>query len=885
LAIAWGATNELGANPFNAPAVPILHDDMGGETPVMRLLPSASSIRVISQTIQRDPAGKGGAEHIILSAPPGVSAPLAYNLPPVSVIAETKLVARVVCSRPGVQLAAMVVLPRSIDSRTGKPREVLLRSGKTAPAGNWQEIIVDDLPTQLADQARIVRAQRQQADEHEAYVSQVVVLAPGGPGVTEIWVDDISVQGVIARRPDAVATTQTNVVVQPVSSNVPAPHPVADANQQLAKPPAVPRVIQWQGESFELLKSLGFDAVWLGRTPTDSEQAEALRLGLLLVCPPPPASQMKGDFKRQFPAVMTWDLGPLDDPAGIEPVDAWRKALLEHQPEPARPAMLRPSGMVREASRLADLVLISRPTLGSTRTWPEQAAWLGQQSRLVRPGTPIWAGFETQASRRFSSQIANLRSDAAAAVVPASFQQLSMATTAALCMMPRGFCFQSQASLAGASAENRMRALALELTNLRLGLVDPWVAAGKTPLAARSTWPEVTGLLLKTERSHLIVPLRWGRHDSKSNGPAKPTNSGQKNPGQHCFDLPGVPETSEAYVISVSGSHRVPGRRVTGGLRVSVDDLPDDAFLLITEDGFAYSHVERYLREHAPRAAQARVELASLRQRQAAQALAELPMLHQVAGVKQLLAESETRLNAANELLKRQDHAAAFAYATDAERLLENALEASSAAITAAATNTTFPSPVDWSTLSDMARVAQLAAQSAASAQPLPGGEFEDLTELLADGWQRMENAPPGIETAVRLSPEAPARGAHCLELQVKRLSADGAPPPMPTPPVWATSPPLKAPPGHMIEITGFARVADVPIGSPEPLLIFDSVGGEESAVRLSSAPSWTPFRLIRVPAAGSEVRLTIALGGVGKAQIDSLAYRFIPLPNASSPR
>src|SRR5690348_17513734 len=78
LAIAWGATNILGANPFNAPAVPILHDDMGGETPVLRLLPAASSIRVISQTIERDPAGKDGAEHIILSAPPGVSAPLAY---------------------------------------------------------------------------------------------------------------------------------------------------------------------------------------------------------------------------------------------------------------------------------------------------------------------------------------------------------------------------------------------------------------------------------------------------------------------------------------------------------------------------------------------------------------------------------------------------------------------------------------------------------------------------------------------------------------------------------------------------------------------------------------------------------------------------------------
>jgi hypothetical protein len=460
-----------------------------------------------------------------------------------------------------------------------------------------------------------------------------------------------------------------------------------------------------------------------------------------------------------------------------------------------------------------------------------------------------------------------------------------MATTAALCMMPRGFCFQSQTSLAGNAPENRMRALALELTNLRLGLVDPWVAAGKTPLAARSTWPEVTGLLLKTERSHLIVPLRWGPHAPNSKDSTKLTNAGQKYPDQLCFDLPGVPETSEAYVISVSGSHRVPGRRVTGGLRVSVDDLPDDAFLLVTEDGFAYSHVERYLREHAPRAAQARVELASMRRQQGARALAALPALRQVESVEQSLAAADAKLNAANEFLQRRDPTAAFAAATEADKLLETALDASAAAMMAAEPNTTFPLPVDWSTLAEIARVAQIAAQSPSPRQPLPGGEFENLNELLADGWRRLQHATPGIETAVRLSPEAPARGSYCLELEVKCNSADGVPPPLSTPPVWATSPPLKAPPGHLLEITGWARVADVPIGSPDPLLVFDSVGGEESAVRLSSAPAWTPFRLIRVPAAGSEVRLTIALGGVGKAQIDSLAYRFIPLPNTSSPR
>jgi hypothetical protein len=85
------------------------------------------------------------------------------------------------------------------------------------------------------------------------------------------------------------------------------------------------------------------------------------------------------------------------------------------------------------------------------------------------------------------------------------------------------------------------------------------------------------------------------------------------------------------------------------------------------------------------------------------------------------------------------------------------------------------------------------------------------------------------------------------------------------------------------VEISGLARVSNVPIGSPDPLLIFDSIGGEESAVRISSAPSWTPFKMLRAATPGSELRVTVALGGVGRAQIDALSYRFIPQSTSSN--
>jgi hypothetical protein len=163
----------------------------------------------------------------------------------------------------------------------------------------------------------------------------------------------------------------------------------------------------------------------------------------------------------------------------------------------------------------------------------------------------------------------------------------------------------------------------------------------------------------------------------------------------------------------------------------------------------------------------------------------------------------------------------------------------------------------------------------------LPAGDFEKLDELLNAGWRRQEHTTEGVASAVRLSPTAPAVGAYSLELEARLTFESGVPPAVSGAPVWVTSPPLAIPSGQLVEITGWARVDEVPIGSADPLLIFDSIGGEESAVRLAEAPSWTPFRMVRATSEGGECRLTIALGGVGKAHIDGLRCRYIPLKRA----
>ncbi|BBO32047.1 hypothetical protein PLANPX_1659 [Lacipirellula parvula] len=867
--LAWAICGDALAQSFeSAQSSPVLLDNMDGATPALHVLNPTSEIRLLSHAIEsgRQRFGKA-SEHVSFTAPAGTSVQFAYNLPEAIVLAETRLTAITSCNRPGVQLAALVTLKRSIDEETGQPRQLLVRSGKNGKGGDWEQLDFSELSRELPAQVRVARAKYGGAiDEREAFVTHLVILAPGGPGPTDLWVDQIAMYGVLNVGGKAPGSAPNEVLpmnaVIPAAHATPATSPIVTAS---GKPPVAPRVIQWQGEPLDYLQKLGFDAVWMGRPPVDSEIAEARRLGMFIVCEPPTPEQMRTlPLDARFSQVMAWDLGKLAEPGDLEVCRRWAQAIEYYESDPARPVLLRPTGMTREASRIADLVMIGRPTLGSSLPWPSYGAWLGQQRRLVRGGTPLWVSVETHCGPHFGAQLGALRGSAAA-IVPATFHELSMTTSAAFGIAPRGFCFQSNASLAGGEPENQIRSLALELTNLRLGLAEPWLAGGKSVTVAQSSRADLSGLVIKVERSHLIVPMRW------SDNALAPTERTKQQPIS--FKLPGVPESSDAYLLSIAGSQRLPAKRVTGGLQITVDHMPDDAFLLVTEDGYAYSHIERYLRQHAPRAAHARIDLAALRRQQAVEALAKIPGIDARAEI----APVDAQLTAVAEMIQRRDHAAVFGCAAEAERLLDETLRRVAATVAPSLPVGSSPLPLDWTTLAEM-RTLESALPAGSLPQSVPGGDFEDLNQLLQAGWQRFEQPPTGVTTAVRLSPEAPGQGAYCLELQVQSQLTENAPPSLPAAPVWVTSPPLQAPPGHMVEISGQVRVPEPPLGSSDPLLIFDSVGGNEGAIRIESSPEWRPFRLLRAPTPGAELRLTIALGGIGRAQIDGLSVRYVPL-------
>ena len=178
--------------------------------------------------------------------------------------------------------------------------------------------------------------------------------------------------------------------------------------------------------------------------------------------------------------------------------------------------------------------------------------------------------------------------------------------------------------------------------------------------------------------------------------------------------------------------------------------------------------------------------------------------------------------------------------------------------------------------LSDLLQLHKTLARAPVSTNLLTSGGFENLAALLDNGWRHQQLPLEGITTSVRLSPAAPHSGSYCLELEARSLDASLPVTIVPTAPVWISSAPLEVRSGDLLEITGVARLSEPLVGSVDGLQITDSLGGPDLALRIHEAPSWQPFRLIRAATSDARVSVTIALSGLGKAQVDDIALRVV---------
>jgi hypothetical protein len=932
----------LSAPVHQATAQTAWYEGFEGPDPSWKELGGNAAYQVDGHQRVRGVAYTGeGCEWIRVTGSGGSQIYFGHDVGRARVIDELLPTLRVRSDRAGLQVLARVVLPRTEDPRTGRPVTTLIRGTSYSTVGGWEQLRVEGIPKALARQARVLRLQmRQDVDEREAYVDAILLNVYGGPGTTNVWIDDLDIAGYVAVEAATAMAGDTpppqvravhSIPAPPMGSSIGAGGPAVGriANPSYPSPGASPgpspgtdgplvgrianpssassgpssqgrirldnsvllvenrplfvRMLQYQGEPLTLIKQLGFNAVWLPQLPTMEFIDEARRQALWIVCPPPrpPASDAAGRFDPLPP------IGP-----AYAPVLAWD---LGAGLESEQLAFTRQwAEMVRDADRTVARPLLCRP---QSNLWDYSRqvdllllgrAPLGTSLDLADYG--VWLRQRPRLARPGTPFWATVQTQPAPSLVrqwkavgrgepyplTMSSEQIRLLTYTAATSGAHGLFFESLTTLNSNDPDTRQRAMTLELLNHELALVEPWMAAGKFVDSLRGSDSQTTAGVLETERTRLLLPL-WI-------SPGAQFVAGQSAGNTVAFVVPGGPDTYRTYLLTPGNLEPLRRDRVTGGTRVILNEFSLTALVPMTDDDLAVHALTPQVPQAAPRVAELERRLTGERFDQVRQIAGRLQGDLRPPQTAYWLAAAEKSLQSCDAFLATHDYARACLDAQRAMRpvrMLERA--AWQKAVEKLSSPVSSPATVTFRTLPWQAEL--LAIANSGGVNQLAGGDFEDMGVMEGAGWRRFQNPATDVFCDVRLTPAAAHGGRLGVLLVAQPAHAETPDLLLETPPVWFTSPAVPVEAGTLVRIHAWVRVSKPITGSVDGLLVVDSLGGEPLAERIvTTHASWREINLYRVAPESGAVSVTFALTGLGEVSLDDVSIHTVRPWNHSPP-
>jgi hypothetical protein len=799
--------------------------------------------------------------------------------------------------RPGLQLMVRVVMPRSIDPRTGRALTTLVRGSSYAKVGAWEQLRLDNLVPTLKSQVRVLRAEiGRDVDEREAYVDRVLINVYGGPGLTNVNIDDLEIAGAVPPQTALVSATTQVPQAAPVTHSQSLPVTWADGKSvpkiersgsilTVGNEPFLLRAIEYQGESPARLKEMGFNAAWLSRAPTARLLRDAAAAGLWIIAPPPSPEQLEtmsaataNSLGGELDAVLAWDLGRgLPAGATLDATRRWAK-LLQAADARGRPLVCEPDAALQDYTRPpVNIMVARREVLGTSLEIPQYVTWLRHRTQLAMPGTILWTTIQTQPPASLLEQC-NVLSSGQASRIEIQESQLRALVHAAMAGGARGLIFQSTSSLERDDSATKRRRTLLQLINLELDLIERWPAAGNFANTADSSDADAKGAVIETDRSRLLLPMYVP--------PRSQLVIGASSGAVVNYVVPGVPEEANAYELSLVSCRPLASKRVAGGTRVLLSELERDSLVVFTQDHVLLAKLNAQLKKNRQQAAQLSRQLAAEDQvsvEVVGQRLAALG--HDIVATRPLRIAAQEDLREFDALAAKNDLPGAYyksRHALAVSRIIQRAHFDD--AIKGVPSPLGDPWLASHGGLDEHFRLATLLTSAQRGPNLLPTGGCENLQQMMVAGWKHHQHKQDNVVTAVDLSPQVAHAGGGGLRLKAAAMLADNKPTAIESAPMWVTTPPIPVEAGQWLEIQGWARIAEPIAGSVDGLLIIDSLTGPSLAQRITTPGEWQPFTIYRgVPQSGT-LTVTFALSGLGEVWLDDVIIRPILHPGTAPP-
>jgi hypothetical protein len=877
-----------------ATAEPVFIEQFEGPLPSWQMGPADTKPQVLAHQRVRSPVHSGSwSESLRIFGQGGSYAYAIYDIGRAQVIDELALSVWLRSDRPGLQLAARVVLPRTRDSDTGKPLTLRIYGDQYRDAGRWQQVFLDRVLQRVLRQTRIVQSGRSQwVDHREAYIDRVLINVYGGAGTTTVWIDDLEVEGFVGKPKVPIQTTAQDSTRRARPDRGDLPVRLRESQLTVSGKPFFPLIIEYQGEPFSFLKDKGFNTILMRQPPTAEQMHWADQNDLWLLVPPPDRSRnvVVDGRTRQADQDTLKTFVPKSDPRPPDRILGWyfgddldclqaggvHHGLLTNSIPSFVAKKLTVGRIDPQTGRgPCDIGLLNRCPIGTTLELSDYAAWLQESTGHNGKRSIYWNAVSTQFPQ--TSELPLPLEPEFDNIIPPrkdlSYQQLRTLVTESVTAGARGLVFLSTSPLNDPAADNLRRSNSLELINLELSLIGPLLADGQSSTAVRCHPAEIEATAVRSGHTHLVFPAvrAAGSQYVEKPAPTEPV----------AFVVPGVPAAARAYALSPFGLQPLNQKRVAGGTRIELPRLESTTVLLLTDEAKIIRRIAQQLTGRRPHAEElfsaiVKTELQSLKNtnRQLGPLLRSAGNARREEQAERLWQQAETARELGDLRRARQHEQELLRQTTTAKRKLWEDAAGSlgpPSRLASLARFETLPEAYAWT---------HFAARAQLSENLLAAGKMESPAAVRSAGWQLLASADPAVETTMEISQQAGHSGRSCLHLHAHRAALSEFSSELPS--LTVVSPEILATAGQFYEIRAQVRTAGMVPGGPDKLLVYDSCGGPRLATRLREASKWQVITLYRRAVPNQPFTVCFALHGSGHAWIDDLSVR--RLESSTSP-
>lgn len=641
-----------------------LHDDFESARVSWKREETDTTIRLLAHDRSNRAAHDGRlSEHFQFDAGPGSEFYYSYALPKIPVTNDLRVDLYVRSNRAGVQLKGRVVLPADKDPDTGQPSYVLVQGPIYQNGERWQKLQLLEIRQEAERQARILRAStRRPVVLDGAYLDRLVINLYGGPGASEVFLDDLTIKPVPNSAPSAVAGPP---VPEPALPRAGTPRtdvtrrsdlPVQLVRNRLSRDghPWVFTAIHAPGADIAALRRAGFD-LYVDDVQGNPKRAEkAVSAGMKLM---PLLAGKKGDnvvdpaqvasVVEQYPhreAVAIWHLGtglgrPLsakDREAELERVRKVNAAIHRLDGDFSRLTTAEVEGETEKYTRAPlnlDVLGIRPLSWGGSQHPHEILSYLGQRRNLAMRGNAeelFWAWIP---ARPPESLVPAIWGDGKVPdwgyprVQP---EQVRLNTYLALSAGYRGIGYLADADLASDAGQALL--IEMELLNEEIDLFESIIAAGSDPYAQYRTYPPDPSTLpppgtragqrmpvvAESMEHPSIKATAIGTRDRKGVLLLvyDMSNMSQFQPPQMAAKelwLTAIaPEGAQAFEFGPGGMRVLESKRGIGGRRIKIEDFGLSTLILLTTDFNLPREIEAKINQNRSVAVQLAIRQAEL---------------------------------------------------------------------------------------------------------------------------------------------------------------------------------------------------------------------------------------------------------------------------------